>query len=232
PALALGSAGRRGALSQITENRKVEALKPLIFRDPIFGFCLQKATLRQSPTIWSCFWQNMPNSWASSSVGASIIVSASSWNISFGETLKLRPVKCLCPLELRAGLIGGLYTPVLARQVTYLMGHMTSAETSKVFTELGIAGPSSSSCDHLPKLLSTVWERHREPWESALRQQEVVAAEAAVVAVSLDGVMVPDKDAQRFAKATREAAKKQGLSKQCSGPAGYRQVGCGTLKRF
>ena len=43
------------------------------------------------PTIW-CFWQNMPNSWASSNVGASIIVNASSWNISFGETLKLRPV--------------------------------------------------------------------------------------------------------------------------------------------
>ena len=36
----------------------------------------------------------------------------------------------------------------------------------------------------------------------------MVAAEAAV-AVSLDGVMVPDKDAQRLAKATREAAKKQ-----------------------
>jgi len=140
--------------------------------------------------------------------------------------------KCPCPLELRAGLIGGLYTPVLARQVTYLMGHMTSAETSKVFTELGIAGPSSSSCDRLPKLLSTVWESHREPWESALRQQEVVAAEAAVVAVSLDGVMVPDKDAQRLAKATREAAKKQGLCKQCSGPAGYREVGCGTVTLF
>ena len=143
-----------------------------------------------------------------------------------------RPVeggKCLCPLELRAGIIGGLYTPVLARQVTYLMGHMTSDEPSTVFTELGISGPSSSSCDRLPKLLSAVWESHREPWESALRQQEVVAAEAAVVAVSLDGVMVPDKDAQRFAKATREAAKKQGLSKQYSGPAGYREVGCGTV---
>lgn len=81
-----------------------------------------------------------------------------------------------------------------------------------MFTELGIAGLSSSSCDRLPKLLSAMWESHREPWESALRQQEVVAAEAAVVAVSLDGVMVPDKDAQRFAKATREAAKKQGCS--------------------
>src|SRR5262245_51677188 len=41
----------------------------------------------------------MPNSWASSNVGASIIVSASSWNISFGETFKLRPV------------LGGLHQP-------------------------------------------------------------------------------------------------------------------------
>ena len=98
------------------------------------------------------------------------------------------------------------------------MGHLTSDETSKVFTELGISGPSSSSCDRLPKLLSAVWESHREHWEGALRQQEVVAAETAVVAVSLDGVMVPDKDAQHSAKATREAAKKQGLSKQLSGP--------------
>ena len=104
---------------------------------------------------------------------------------------------CRCPLDLRAGIIGGVYTPVLARQVTYLMGHMTSAETSQVFTELGITGPSSSSCDRLPKLLSAVWESHRAAWERALRPQEVVAAEAAVVAVSLAGVRVPDKEAQR-----------------------------------
>src|SRR5262249_22834942 len=41
------------ALSQITENRKVETCKWLIFRDPIFGFCLQKPTLRQSPIACS-----------------------------------------------------------------------------------------------------------------------------------------------------------------------------------
>src|SRR5258705_7692333 len=44
--------------------------------------------------------------------------------------------------------------------------------------------------------------------------------------------MVPDKDAQREAKAQREAAKKQGVSKQCSGPAGYREVGCGTVTLY
>ena len=140
--------------------------------------------------------------------------------------------KCICPLELRAGIIVGLSTPVLARQVSYMMGHMTSEETSQCFAEWGLSGPSSSSCDRLPKRLSAVWASHREPWEDVLRQQEVVPAEASVVAVSLDGVMVPDKDAQREAKATREAAKKQGLSKQRSGPAGYRAVGCGTVTLY
>ena len=146
-----------------------------------------------------------------------------------------RPVgggKSICPLELGAGIIGGLHTPVLARQVTYLMGHLTSEETSEVFTELGIAGPSSSTCDRLPKQLSAVWETHRVQWEAALREQEWVEAEACVVAVSLDGVMVPDKDGQREAKAKREAATAQGLSKSLSGPAGYREVGCGTVTLY
>ncbi len=140
--------------------------------------------------------------------------------------------KCICPLELRAGIIAGLHTPVLARQVSYMMGHMTSHETSQLFTELGVSGPSSSSCDRLPKLLSTVWEGNRETWEDALRQQEVVPAETSVVAVSLDGVMVPDKDGQRDAKVKREAAKARGVSKQLSGPAGYREVGCGTVTLY
>lgn len=118
---------------------------------------------------------------------------------------------------------------MLARQVSYMMGHMTSDETSTLVTALGISGPSRSSCDRLPKLLSAVWESNRALWEEALRQQEVVPAEASVVAVSLEGVMVPDTEAQREAKATREAAKQQGLSKQLSGPAGYREVGCGTV---
>jgi hypothetical protein len=140
--------------------------------------------------------------------------------------------KCVCPLELRAGIVGGLYSPALARQVTYLMGHLTSAETSAVFTEFGISGPSSSSCDRLPKIVSGVWEQHREQWESSLREREMVPGEAAVVAVSLDGVMVPDRDAQKEAKAKREEMKKEGLAKQTSGPAGYREVGCGTVSLY
>lgn len=140
--------------------------------------------------------------------------------------------KSICPLELRAGIVDGLYTPVLARQVTYMMGNMTSVETSRLFEEMNIEGPSSSSCDRLPKVVSKRWEEHRAEWEDALREQETVPLEAALMAVSLDGVMVPDKDGQREAKSKREAALKESLSKQYSGPAGYKEVGCGTVTLY
>lgn len=140
--------------------------------------------------------------------------------------------KCICPLELRAGIVGGWCTPLLARQVGFLMGHMPSKSTAEVFDELGIDGPSVSSCDRLPKILSTSWEKHRESWEEALRCTESIAGEATLAVVSLDGVMVPDKEGQRKAKAEREAAKKKGLDKKPTGPAGYREVGCGTVSLY
>ena len=140
--------------------------------------------------------------------------------------------KSICPLELRAGIVGGRYTPVMARQVTYMMGNMTSVETSQLFDELNINGPSSSSCDRLPKLISKQWENNRVNWETALREQETVPSEASIVAVSLDGVMVPDKDGQQEAKKKREEAGKKSLSKQESGPAGYKEVGCGTVTLY
>ena len=46
--------------------------------------------------------------------------------------------------------------------------------------------------------------------------------------MSLDGVMVPMKDAQRAR--TRERSRAQG--RQAKGPAGYREAGCGTLSFY
>jgi hypothetical protein len=64
-----------------------------------------------------------------------------------------------------------------------------------------------------------------------LREQETVPEDAAVLAVSLDGVMVPDRDAQSEARTEREKRKKT-LSQATGGPAGYREVGCGTVSLF
>jgi hypothetical protein len=139
--------------------------------------------------------------------------------------------KAVCPLELRAGIVGGICTPALARMVTYSMGLLTSAESAALFRELGIEGPSSSTCDRIPKVIDEAWERNREKWEKALRGEETVPAEAKVLAASLDGVMVPDKEAQAEAKVEREKKRKD-LAKATGGPAGYREVGCGTVSLF
>ena len=53
--------------------------------------------------------------------------------------------------------------------------------------------PSHSTLDRLPKGVSGHWEEQREVWEEALRARETVPDEAAVVAISLDGVMAPMK---------------------------------------
>lgn len=141
--------------------------------------------------------------------------------------------KSICPLELRAGIVGGLFTPVLASQVLYMMGLMTSSDAEKLFEVMEIPGPSSSSCDRLPKVFNKVWEKHRESWETALRCRETVPVEASVLAASLDGVMIPDKDAQAEAKRQRaEAERNNKPSKLKSGPAGFKEVGCGTVTLY
>jgi hypothetical protein len=138
-----------------------------------------------------------------------------------------RNAKSLCPLELRAGLVAGYWTPRAARQGAFVMAHLTSGEAEALFDELGGLRPSRSSLDRLPRDLSAPWEVHRPEWEAALREQETVASEAAVVALSVDGVMVAMKS-----QAQQRTAQRSEPGKHASGPAGQREVGCGTLSLY
>ena len=57
-----------------------------------------------------------------------------------------RGSKSICPLDLRAGIIGGVFTPRAARQAAFVMAHLTSGESQAVLTELGGLSPSRSRC--------------------------------------------------------------------------------------
>lgn len=131
----------------------------------------------------------------------------------------------LCPMELRAGLVDGKWTPRAAKQAIWFVSQMTPRTVEDLYERLGGLTPSKSALDRLPKKLSADWEAEREYFETALRAEENVAAEAAVVGISLDGVLVPVKEGDR--KEKRERASEEG--KRTRGPAGYEEVGCGTL---
>lgn len=136
--------------------------------------------------------------------------------------------RAVSPLELRAGIVEGLWTPTAAKQAAWVVAHLTPYEGQELFAMLGNMQPSRSSLDRLPKQLSTRWEAERESFEQSLRQGEVVPPEATTVAVSLDGVMVPMRDGQREPKRARAVAE----GKMACGPAGFQEVGCGTVSFY
>jgi hypothetical protein len=130
--------------------------------------------------------------------------------------------RCICPLELRVGIISGYATPRAARQMNFAAAHLPPREVAALFVEIGGMTPSHTTIDNQPKIIAEVWELKHQQWEEALRQTEKVPPPAAVLAVSLDGVMAPVRQADGTRK---EAA----AGKQGSGPLGYREIGCGSV---
>jgi hypothetical protein len=138
-----------------------------------------------------------------------------------------RNAKSICPLELRAGIVAGYWTPRAARQGTFVMAQLPAGEAEALFGELAAMTPSRSSLDRLPRELSARWEAKRDEWEGALRAQETVPEAAVSVAFSVDGVMVAMK-----AKAAQRTAKQTEAGKHASGPAGHQEAGCGTVSLY
>jgi len=136
--------------------------------------------------------------------------------------------RTICPLELRAGIVEGRWTPLAAKQATWVVAHMTPYEGEELFKMMGGMRPSKSSLDRLPKLVSERWEGRRLEFERLLRAGEVVPTEATAVVVSLDGVMVPLKEGGRKEKRAKAIAG----GKMPSGPAGFGEAGCGTVTFF
>ena len=136
--------------------------------------------------------------------------------------------RALCPLELRAGMLAGDWTPLAAKQAPWAVAHLTPKESEELFELMGNMTPAKSTLDRLPKGLSAHWEANRATCEAALRTQETGPPEAVSMAVSLDGVMALMQDGQRQAK--RQDALSKGKSP--SGPSGDQEVGCATVSYY
>ena len=90
-----------------------------------------------------------------------------------------RNAKSLCPLELRAGIINGYWTPRAARHGAFALAHLPASAAETLFEELGAMQPSRRTLARLPRTLSAHWEAHRRQWEAALKPCEVYDGDAA-----------------------------------------------------
>lgn len=136
-----------------------------------------------------------------------------------------RGSESICPLELRAGIIGGYWTPRAGRQGAFVVGHITPKQGENLFKEIGGMSPSRSSLDRLPKVLNPHWEAKREAWEEILRKEERVPAIANTLSISIDGVMMRLKEMNKDNKQNK-------AGKHASGPKGQKEAGCGTVTMY
>lgn len=134
--------------------------------------------------------------------------------------------RCVSPMELTVGVIGDFWTPRAAQQALWVATQMTPKKGEELFERVGNMGPSKSSIDRLPKVLSERWEDNRRGYEKALRDGLEIPEGTVSIAVSLDGVLAPIDGGNRPTEVRAAAAKAGRLSK---GPAGYREVGCATV---
>ena len=133
--------------------------------------------------------------------------------------------RAIVPMELKAGIVGGFWTPMAAQQAAWVVAQMTPQTGEEMFARLGNMAPSKSSLDRLPKVLGERWNDDRREFEETLREAMVIPDQAVTVMASLDGVLAPMKDGGAAEKRAETAARGQ-IAK---GPAGYREVGCATL---
>lgn len=129
-----------------------------------------------------------------------------------------------CPLELRAGIVGGRWTSLAAKQACWVTANLTPGEGAELFRLMGGQSPSSSSLDRLPKKLGGRWEADREDFEQLVREEEHVPEEAVTVVVSLDGVMVPMKDLSASGERGKDRRGRRGQR-----PGTHREASCATL---
>jgi hypothetical protein len=131
--------------------------------------------------------------------------------------------KTIAALDLRLGLIDGHWTATAAQVAATFMASCPSAEAETLLAAAGTMAPSSSHLDRVTKHVGALWEDRRVAFETEVREAErldLPSPEAVgCIAISLDGIMVPMKDAPRT----------PGLGKKDQGPKGHKEASCGTV---
>ena len=133
--------------------------------------------------------------------------------------------RTVCPLEMSIGMVGGRWTPAAARLACDFVAASPSQEAARLLGSVGTMTPSASHLDRLVKTVGEAWEGNREGFEDEVRQAEAHSdalpdtETVATIVVSIDGIMVPMKDAPRT----------PGVGKRDQGPKGHKEASSATL---
>ena len=135
-----------------------------------------------------------------------------------------------CPMEARAGIFRGFWTPLAAKGALMAVSELPPRRVFALLQTLLGASASCSSLDRLPKAFNALYEEYQDEYEQELRRGEVVSESAATVVVALDGVMVATRERDGEKAAKKAAARAKGI--RDSGPNGREECMCAELSLY
>ncbi|WBA83720.1 hypothetical protein [Endozoicomonas sp. GU-1] len=77
---------------------------------------------------------------------------------------------CIVPMELKAGIVEGFWTPRAAKQAIWMVAQMPPGEAKSLLDLMGNMTPQESALARLPRQFNDQWEQRREPFECLLRE--------------------------------------------------------------
>ena len=107
--------------------------------------------------------------------------------------LTSRTEKSICPLEIRAGILDGYWTPKSAKIGSLVMTEVPSRTSAMIINEALQINVCSSSLDRLMKGMGEIWEKSREKFDRKIVEKITIPKQAASLVISLDGVLIPTR---------------------------------------
>jgi len=133
-----------------------------------------------------------------------------------------------CPMEQRADIVAGFWTPLAAKAALIAVAELPPRRVIALFKVLLGPGPSRSALDRLPKQFLTAFQAQQPHLEAHLRDADRLPDATATVLGSLDGVMLTLRSSQRRDRKQAARARNQ----QDSGPIGQREAMCAAVSAY
>ena len=124
------------------------------------------------------------------------------------------------PMDLRLGIVEGMYTRRMARIATRAIALMPEEEAAQFLAEVGTAMLSNSTLGRLPRAIAARYELNRPIIAAAVRARDVIPDQAVTLQVGLDGVMVPQDGEHAEPRGRKTTSPEPPRHEQRYGPTG------------
>lgn len=141
-------------------------------------------------------------------------------------------IRRICPMDLKAGIVNGNWTPQAAKVATLATAEMTPYTAEKLFSEMGALKTSKSSLDRLAKRINASLEPNGEFIANTILANSSIPDDTQKMSVSIDGVHIAIQKLKGKSRFIKDRSFRLDRGKMIAVEetySRYREASCGTV---